>query len=316
MAYDFTLILIGFVALIGGAELCVRGASQIATRLGVSKVLIGLTVVAFGTSLPEMVVSFIASIHGEPSIAVGNVIGSNIANITLILGCAALLSPLMTDRGILRKEIPLMILSAIIIFLFSLSGRISRLEGGLLLMMFVGFLVISLGRYKQEASQAASEGLPERSCFLSLMITVGGFAILVLGGHWVVEGGKAVARGFGVSEWLIGLTIVALGTSLPELATSMVAAYKGEMDISVGNVIGSNLFNSFCVLGGAAVISPPIVNQLELSRDILLMVLVSAIIYPIARSKMQISRLEGLGLFVFYISFIISLIIAPEWRIF
>lgn len=316
MLFDFLQVIIGFVALIGGAELCVRGASKIAEKFGISKALIGLTIVAFGTSLPEMVVSFIASVQGEPSIAVGNVIGSNMANISLILGSAALMSPLRTDRGILKKEIPLMLFSAGMIFFFALSGTITRLEGIMLLVFFIVFMTLSFRRYHTEAADNSIPPMKTGSISASVFFTICGFAILVVGGNWVVEGGKDIARGFGVSEWLIGMTIVALGTSLPELATSMVAAFRGEMEISMGNVIGSNLFNSLCVLGGAATISPAGVNHIELYRDILLMCLLSLIIYPIARRKMQITRVEGSFLLGFYILFILSLIIAPRWTIF
>ncbi|MFC1852901.1 calcium/sodium antiporter [candidate division CSSED10-310 bacterium] len=316
MFMDFWLVIFGFIFLIGGAELCVRGASSIAERLGISKSLIGLTIVALGTSLPEMIVSYVASIEGEPSIAVGNVIGSNIANITLILGSAALMSPLLTDKGILRKEIPFMVLSALAILVFSLNSIISRLEGLLLLTMFAVFIGSTIMRYKQETAQEDHSKGPKNHMALNLFITLCGFVLLVFGGKWVVLGGKNLARGFGVSEWLIGLTIVALGTSLPELATSMVAAFKGELEISVGNVIGSNLFNSLCVLGGATAICPAGVSHGEIYRDILLMVILSILIYPIARSGMQISRREGAFLLSAYLLFMISLIMSPQWSVF
>jgi len=313
---NFIKVFIGFAALIGGAELCVRGACHIAQKLHISKTLIGLTVVAFGTSLPEMFVSFVAAFQNEPSIAVGNVVGSNIANITLILGCAALMMPLMTDKGIIRKEIPLMIAAAVMIFIFALSGSVSRLEGIVLLAMFVFFTLLSIRRYMKEVVCDTDDTAPSQSTLISLLIMASGFILLFFGGDWVVDGGKSIARSFGVSEWLIGMTIVALGTSLPELATSVVAAFKGQIEISLGNVIGSNLFNSLCVLGGAALISPPVVQHIELYRDILIMVVISIAIYPLAIRKMQISRFEGAFLLLFYISFMISLILSPEWSIF
>lgn len=317
MLFDIFLILAGFVTLIFGAELIVRASCKIAEWLGISKALIGLTIVALGTSLPEMIISYIASFQGEPSIAVGNVVGSNIANITLILGSASLLAPMVTDRQILKREIPLMIISAFLVFLFAHSGVITFFEGLVLFILFVLFISFTVWRYKKETKESAHDHVPgeidvKRNIILGLM----GFVLLVFGGDWVVEGGKHLARSFGVSEWLIGVTIVALGTSLPELATSLVAAYKGELDISMGNVIGSNLFNTLVVLGGAAMIGPAVINEQELYRDILIMLFLSILIFPFARTKYRISRWQGAFLLLSYFVFIISLILNPDWRLF
>lgn len=316
MLYSFALVVLGFAILIWGAELCVRGASRIAENHGVSKTLIGITIVAFGTSLPEMIISFIASIQGESSIAAGNVIGSNIANIALIIGSAALLQPLITNARLMKREIPLMLFSSLIIFIFSVSGVITRLDGFILLLGFVFFMWLSLRRYKKEKNDIKIQKTREHELFKNIIMTIIGFVFLVIGGHWVVVGGKNIAVSYGISEWIIGLTIVALGTSLPELATSIVAAYRKELEISLGNVIGSNLFNSFFVLGGATMIRPAKVQHSDIYRDIIIMIFVSILITIFAKTGMKISRFEGAILLSIYILFIISLILNPTWSLF
>lgn len=248
----YLLFVIGLLGLFFGGEFLVRGASSIARRFGISPLVIGLTIVGFGTSAPEMLVSVNAALAGQPAIAIGNILGSNIANILLILGISALIAPLIIPARHLARDLAFMLLATGAIWVMLLDGMVSRFEGGLLLMGLATFLYMAFtsGSVEQEDDPL------ETSVTKAALMTVGGLVILVIGAHFLVESASTIARTFGISEAVIGLTIVAVGTSLPELATSVIAAYRRQTEIAVGNIVGSNIFNIFGILGVTAMIAP------------------------------------------------------------
>ena len=259
----YFLLIIGFIILIKGADLLVEGASSIAQKLNVSDLVIGLTVVAFGTSAPEMFVNVFASIEGNSNIAIGNILGSSIANIFLILGVSAMIYPLAVKNNTVWKEIPFSLLAALILGILAndylidhkASSELSRSDGLVLLGFFIIFMYYIFSIAKK-SEHILKEESPQMSNFRAVAYILLGLSGLVLGGSWIVDAAVKIASQFGVSEYLIGLTVVAVGTSLPELATSAMAAYKRNTDIAIGNVVGSNIFNIFWVLGISAVIKP------------------------------------------------------------
>ena len=310
------LFLVGFPLLIGGAELLVRGASRIAAALGISPLVIGLTVVAFGTSAPELAVSVRGSLSGQADVAVGNIVGSNVMNVLLILGVAAAITPLRVRHQLIRFDVPLMIAASFAVWLLSLGGGISRLEGLLLvggLAAYLGTTFWAARRDKRAAAALAEEvdADPPASlgaAALSGVLAVAGLVMLVVGANWLVGGAVVFAAWLGVSELIIGLTVVAIGTSLPELATSVIASLRGERDMAVGNVVGSNLFNLLCVLGLTAVLPPAgvPVNSVAVAVDLPIMCAVAVVCLPIFFTGGSIRRWEGfvlLGFFVLYMVF-------------
>lgn len=304
------LLVVGLVLLVVGAEFLVKGASRLAATAGISPLVIGLTIVAFGTSAPEMAVSVGASWAGEADLAIGNVVGSNIFNVLFILGLSALFAPLLVSQQLVRLDVPLMIAASLLMLLMSLDGRISRIDGVLLfggILAYTGFLIVqsrkeSSTEVKAEYEQEFSEKVTGAAGYArNGLYVVGGLALLVLGSRWLVDGAIAIAQHLGLSELIIGLTIVAAGTSLPELATSAIASIRGERDIAVGNVVGSNLFNILAVLGLSSIVSPAglPVSATALVFDIPVMIGVALICLPIFFTGYIISRWNGL-LFLFY----------------
>lgn len=255
----------GLGFLVKGADWLVEGASSVAKKLNVSDLAIGLTVVAFGTSMPELAVGLISVLNGNTDIAIGNVLGSNIANILLILGISSIIYPLSVGRGTVWKEIPMSLLAVILVGIMANDALIdgmsfsslTRTDGLTLLAFFIIFLYYTFGIARSQGGRSDEE-IPakEMSAGRSVALILSGLALLVLGGKWVVDAAVEIAKGFGVSEALIGLTVVAVGTSLPELATSAIAAYKKKADIAIGNVVGSNIFNVFWILGVSALVRP------------------------------------------------------------
>ncbi len=290
------LALGGLALLIAGAESLVRGAARLATAFGVSPLLVGLTVVAWGTSAPELAVSLAAAVQGQPDIAVGNVLGSNVFNVLFILGAAAAVAPLAVSQQLVRIEVPILVLVSLSSWYLAADGQITRGEGLALLaigLAYTGFAVRTGAAAENQVPTDAVDGAPMRTIRHVAFVVVG-LAALVLGSRWFVAGAVHVARWFGVSELVIGLTIVAGGTSLPELATSIVAAVRGERDISVGNVVGSNLFNLLFVLGGTAAVSGYVpVARGALSFDFPVMVAVAVASLPVFFTGHRIARWEG-----------------------
>lgn len=312
----FIYLLAGLLLLVLGAESLVRGAVQLANRLGISPLVIGLTVVAFGTSTPELAVSVQAALSGSGDIAVGNVIGSNIANILLILGLSALLAPLVVSRQLVRLDVPVMVAAGALTFILVWDGRISRLDGCILLagMLLYTLLLLITSKRAQRLVQD-SKADPEHSAAKTtgwlrhVVLILLGLGLLAIGSQLLVEGAVSLARALGLSELVIGLTVVAVGTSLPELATSLLAVYRGERDIAVGNVVGSCTFNLLLVLGASAVvvtdglsISP---NVMSFDLPVMLAVFVACI--PIFFSGYRISRWEGALFLGYYLAYILYL---------
>lgn len=323
------LCLLGFVLLYFGAEWLVSGSSGLARSYGVSAIIIGLTVVAFGTSAPELVISLVASIKGKSMIAVGNVVGSNICNIALVLGLAALFNPITCDRMVFRRDIPIMLGVSLILLFLSVNSHISRLEGVVLLSGIVAYTWFNYRLAKKQAQEVkCASGLDLEHCDESedvveeeqpasraklVFLIIVGIAGVVLGAQLVVDTAEELMRIWGVSEKFIGLTIVAFGTSLPELATSVVAAMKKELDLSIGNLVGSNVFNILSVLGAAALFRPvPIPGGFfdsGLWIDYIVMFATSAMPWFMLRKTNTISRANGALLLAVYAGYLFYLIL-------
>ncbi len=315
------LFVLGLVLLVAGAELLVRGASRLAARLGISPLVIGLTVVAFGTSTPELAVTVQAGLAGQADIAVGNIVGSNIFNVLFILGLAALIVPLVVAQQLVRIEVPLMIGVSVLFLVMALDGRISGFDGMLLFAGIVAYTVFTVRQSRKESAAVQAEyaqeygdgNSAERGRLpLQIALIVAGLVLLVLGAHWLVGGAVAIAKHFGVSELIIGLTIVAAGTSLPEAATSIVAALRGERDIAVGNVVGSGIFNILAIAGIASMVTP---GGLEVAPalirfDIPVMIAVALACLPIFASGHLIARWEGALFLGYYAAYVLYLILA------
>lgn len=309
MLYSLLFLILGFVILGLGAELLVRGSSSLALKLGIKPLLIGLTVVAFGTSAPELAVSIESALGGRSAIALGNVIGSNIANIGLILGIMALLTPVTIDVQLVRKQIPLMIGSSVFIWLLLFDQQLTLIDGVFLSAGLLGFLLFS---YRQaRTDEAACELIeasliitpPRRPVMFYLALLAVGLLLLIYGSGVFVDSAVEVARLLGISEAVIGLTIIAIGTSVPELATSLVAAYKKEPGLAVGNVVGSNLFNILGILGITALFSDISGNDFKLI-DFGVMLAYAVILLPFAWTNLSISRTEGSVLLAGYLAYL------------
>ena len=314
------LFVAGLLFLIVGAEALVRGASRLAAVLGISPLVIGLTVVAFGTSSPELAVSIKAALSGQASIAVGNVVGSNIFNVLFILGLSALIVPLAVSQQLVRIDVPLMIALSVIVLIFSLDGKFSRTDGLLLVAGLAIYVCVLIYQSRKEsiavrdeyAREFGDEGRADRSWLANIVFVAGGLVLLVLGSRWLVNGAVSFAQYLGVSELVVGLTIVAAGTSLPEVVTSVIAAVRGERDIAVGNVVGSNLFNLMGVLGVASLVSPAgmEVSAAVAGFDIPVMIGVAFACLPIFFTGGVISRQEGALLLGYYVAYTLYLILA------
>jgi cation:H+ antiporter len=310
-------LLAGFVFLIGGAEVLVRGASRLALTLGVSPLVVGLTIVAYGTSAPEIAVSVASSIAGTPDLLLGNVVGSNICNVLLVLGLSATVTPIVVARRLVRLEVPLVIaVSVLVIALASTGGRIARLESVLLFVLAAAYTLFAVvqGRRERapdpESFAGSDRGRAARSVVFQVSLVVIGLGGLVVGSDWLVDGATEIARGLGVSEMVIGLTVVAIGTSLPEVATSLVAALRGERDLAVGNVLGSNLMNLLAVLGVAGLVGtgPIPVAQTAMRFDLWVMLATALLCLPVFWTGGRIERWEGALLLVYYLMYLSLLV--------
>ena len=305
---DAASIIGGLLLLVVGGELIVRGASRLALRLRLSPVVIGLTVVAFGTSSPELAVSVGATLGGSPDVAVGNVVGSNIYNILLILGLAALLRRLVVRQQLVHFDVPLVIAASVLLWVLVLDGTLSTAEGAVLVGLLVGYIAISLRIGRRTSDPAAAEATrltppepPAGSRRRDALVMLAGLVALVAGSQLLVGGATSLARTLGVPELVIGLTVVAIGTSLPELVTTVVATLRGQQDIAVGNVMGSNLFNILAILGLTALIAPngiPVAEQVR-AFDLPVMTAVAVACLPLLFTGYELRRWEG-GLFVTY----------------
>ena len=314
------ILVIGFVLLIKGADFFVEGSSSVAKKFHVPAMLIGMTIVAMGTSLPECAVSVTASLANNNSLAVSNVIGSNIFNLMVVCGACALFSPLTIRQDTLKKEFPLSIICAALMLVLGYIGMtLGHIDGIIFLVLFVGYLLWMIQSAKKARAAVLSDpgqsGQIEQAEFVeeniailptrkSLVFIIGGMIAIKFGGDFVVDGASSIASSMGLSQTLIGLTIVAMGTSLPELVTSLVAAKKGEVDMALGNVIGSDIFNILFVLGIATAISP-ISFLMENVIDIILLIIMSVIVLAFAWTKQQINRKEGILMLLMYAAYMV-----------
>lgn len=310
MAY--ILLILGFVLLVKGADFFVEGSSSVAKLLRIPTIIIGLTIVAFGTSAPELAVSISASLSGSNDIAVGNVIGSNIFNLMMVLGLCSLLAPMPMDKKILNGDYLYAILAAVVmLLLFGFDHDLSRLDGIILLIMFAYFMGKTVRSALKDRAAGTDDDDEEEikvlSPLLSVVYIIGGMAAIVIGGNLVVDNASLIAASFGLSETLIGLTVVAFGTSLPELVTSMVASKKGENGLALGNVIGSNLFNILFVLATSTTISPMKVDVLS-TFDAIFLIAVSALIWLMAKKDYQIGRMRGVIMVALYLAYTVYII--------
>lgn len=319
------MFMAGLLALIAGAELLVRGASRLALSFGISPLVVGLTIVAFGTSAPEVAVSLGAVLDGQTDIALGNVVGSNIFNVLFILGLSALITPLVVHIQLIRQEVPIMLGASLLLLVLSLDGRISALDGAMLfalLLAYTAFLVIQSRKETQAANdeyaaevRPAAPGSWDSRLPVQLLLIAGGLALLVLGSQWLVDAAVVFAKALGVSDLVIGLTIVAAGTSMPEVATSITAALKGERDIAVGNVVGSNTFNILGCLGLSGIASGSlglVVPEAVLNFDIWVMLAVALACIPVFMTGREIARWEGGVFLLYYLAYVAYLILAAQ----
>lgn len=315
MAY--ILLLIGFILLIKGADFFVGGSSNIARLLRVPPILIGLTIVAFGTSSPEATVSIIAALDGSAGVAVGNVVGSNIFNITLVVGIAAFLYPLKVQSESIRKEIPFTLLASIAMLVLMSdmalqgfgSNMITRGDGFIFLLFLAIFMYYVIENGLKSRKETANEPVPtDIKWGKNIFFTVLGLASIIFGGDLVVNNGTKIAYSLGMSETLVGLTIIAIGTSLPELVTSITAALRKESEIALGNIVGSNIFNILFVLGASSVISPLAVND-KVFVDVVFMIILTFVLLVFARTGYKIGKREGLVLAVAYVVYVIYIIL-------
>jgi cation:H+ antiporter len=316
---DLILLAAGLVALLVGGELLVRGASRLAALVGISPLIVGLTVVSFGTSAPELAVSLQAAFTGFAGLTVGNIIGSNIYNVLLVLGASAIVAPLLVQQQLIRLDVPLMIGASLVFLAVALDGVVTFAEGGLMFGLLLVYLLFVWRVSRRERADVVAEYEGEfgyqppgglRPKLVNVALVAGGVLLLVFGAGWLVDGAVSIAAGLGVSDLVIGLTIVAIGTSLPELTTSLVAAIRGERDIAVGNVVGSNIFNILSVLALTALVAPAgvAVNPVALEVDLPFMIAVAIACLPLFATGRVIARREGAFLLaygVFYTGFLV-----------
>ena len=306
---QYVLLIVGFILLIKGADFFVEGSASVAKLLKIPSLIIGLTIVAFGTSMPEASVSISAAINGNNGIAVGNVIGSNIFNLLAIVGICGLVNVLDVDKDILRRDYTYSVIITIVLGLMLFIGRdVNRLEGIILLLLFAFFLFYTIKSALANRTVVEGEDYKILPAWLSVIYIVGGLIAIMLGGNMVVKGATKLATQFGLSDTLIGLTIVAVGTSLPELVTSLVATGKGENGIAIGNVVGSNIFNMIFILGMSASIKPISVDIFSI-YDILFLLVVTIIVWYLAGNDGKIKKFEGAFMVFLYIAYTVYIIL-------
>ena len=307
MLLDILLIIIGVALVLKGADFLTEGASALARRMHVPEIVIGLTIVAAGTSAPELFVSVVSALNGTPDLAVGNVVGSNTMNCMLIVGCAAMVAPMTISRSTVRKDIPFAVMASILLTCIALDNYLGRVDGIILLLGFVVFMAYTLLQAKNGQAEPQTE-VRQLNPWLSLLFLVIGLAMLVAGSNVFVGSASSVAAALGISEGVIGLTVVAGGTSLPELATSVVAARKGQSAIAIGNVIGSNVFNILLILGMTAVISPLQIEGIT-TIDMAVMLISVILVWLFSFTRFTVERWEGallVGGYLAYLTWLIS----------
>ena len=306
MWLDIIIIIVGVAMVLKGADFLTEGAAALARRVNVPEIVIGLTIVAAGTSAPELFVSLVSALKGTPDLAVGNVVGSNTMNCMLIVGCAAMVAPMTISRSTVKKDIPFAVGASVVLMLLALNGFLGRFDGIVLLAGFALFMVYSLRQAKNGQGDTPTEE-KQQNPWLSLLFIVLGLVGLVIGSNLFVDHASSLALALGISEGVVGLTVVAGGTSLPELATSVVAARKGQSAIAIGNVIGSNVFNILLILGLTATISPLQIEGIT-TIDMAVMLLSVILVWLFSRTRYTVERWEGGLLLVIYIGYLVWLI--------
>ena len=306
MILDILFIIVGVAMVLIGADRLTEGASALARRMNVPEIIIGLTIVAAGTSAPELFVSLVSALKGTPDMAVGNVVGSNTMNAMLIVGCAAMVAPMTISRSTVKKDIPFAVGASVLLMLLSLNSQLSRIDGIILLLGFAAFMAYTLSQAKHGQAETTADGKTQNP-WLSALWVVAGLAMLVVGSNLFVDSASNVALSLGISEGVVGLTVVAGGTSLPELATSVVAARKGQSAIAIGNVIGSNVFNILMILGLTATITPLAIEGIT-TVDMAVMLLSVALVWFFSRTRYTVERWEGAVLVVGYLAYLCWLI--------
>ncbi|HTF85271.1 MAG TPA: calcium/sodium antiporter [Cellvibrio sp.] len=313
----------GLVLLVIGADLLVKGAARLAANFGVPALVIGLTVVAFGTSAPELAVSVKAAFSGQAELAIANAVGSNIFNVLFILGVAAVVSPLIISKQLIRQDVPIMVVVSIVAMVMTLNGNINKWEAGILALGLLAYTAFLFFQGKKKGADVSDEEVEEMlkvpaPAWKNILMVIGGLALLVWGARWLVQSAVEIATAWGVNEAVIGLTIVAAGTSLPEVVTSVVATLKGQRDIAVGNVVGSNIFNILCVLGLSGLVSPtPLLAGEQLATiDIPVMVGVAVLCVPLFFIGAILHRIEGLlflALYVAYVWYLVAMALSQPY---
>ena len=308
--FDLIMLVVGFVLLIKGADFFVDGSSSIAKKFRIPSIIIGLTVVSLGTSLPELASSVTASLAGSNEIAISNVVGSNLFNLMVVVGFCALMSSVSVDNNMLKRDIPISISAAILLLtLCAIGSTLGRIDSAILLVLFVSYIaLLIIYAMKNRTDDDEEDEVKERNIILSLVFVIGGIVAIKFGGDFVVNSARDIAVTFGMSETLVGMTIVALGTSLPELVTSMIAAKKGESDLALGNVVGSNIFNIVYILGMSAVVSPITVDILAVI-DTIAVIGVSALVLLFAATDRKVNRVEGAIMLAAYIGYFIYMFV-------
>ena len=308
MVIDVLLLIVGLAVLIYGGDLLVNGSVKIAKHFSISPLIIGMTIVAFGTSAPELIVSIKASLAGSSEIAIGNVIGSNIANLALVLGLTALIFPLAIENQSLRVDWPVMMFASGLFYLFMLDGEIARWEGIVLFSLLIGFVIWLLNIKKESSVEDDTNNTKKTSITKPILLVIAGLIGLYFGSEWLLNGAVNIAKQAGISEHIIGVTIIAFGTSVPELATSAIAAFKKQADISIGNLIGSNIFNIMAVIGLTGIITPIPVSKMVLDFDIFWVIGIAFILFPLMRFGRVITRTKGIFLLAIYLAYILLLL--------
>jgi cation:H+ antiporter len=318
MVIQSILFLVGLVALYFGAEWLVKGAGRLARAHGVSALVVGLTVVAAGTSAPEMVVTVLAALRGQSDVAMGNVVGSNIANVGLVLGLAAVIRPLVVGMALIRREAPIMVGASVLLLVFARDGLIARWEAAVLLVAFVAYILLTIRLARREppavereyADNEDARGIvPEAApAWRNVALIAAGLCVLVAGAQLLVGSALYFARALGVPELIVGVTVVAIGTSLPEIAASLVAAFRGEAEIVLGNVVGSNIFNVLLILGAAALAAPVSVAPALLAFEIPVMIGAAVLVLPLIYTGRRVERWEGMVLVAGYVAFTVALL--------
>lgn len=308
MIANILIIVAALAAVLYGADRLTEGACAIARRMGVSSMVVGLTVVAFGTSMPEFCVSMTSALSGSADIAVGNIVGSNIFNALFIVGLASIIAPLTVLPATVRRDVPMSLLASVLLVAFALDGAIGRVESAVLLVVFVAYMVYTIRKArKEDGGEEEAEASRPMGAGKAVLMVVVGLALLVVGSEFFVKAAVGIATEMGVSEAVIGLTIVACGTSLPELATSCVAAYKGRCAIAIGNVVGSNVFNILFIVGGTGLVCPMMPQGITMV-DYGMLVVCGLLLWWFAATKLKVERWEGVALTLVFLAYMVWLV--------